>query len=58
MKYQIISGRPTTDELVAIEVAMSLHKREKLEPTIRKAGFGRPQLRKPLNIHFRFGRTK
>ena len=58
MKYQITSGTPTTDELAAIEVAMSFHKREEVNPIIRKAGFGRPQLRKPLNIHFRFGRTK
>jgi hypothetical protein len=58
MNYQIVSGTPTADELAAIEVAMSLHKRKVLEPTISKAGFGRPQLRKPMNIHFRFGRTK
>ncbi|CAB4679046.1 unannotated protein [freshwater metagenome] len=58
MKYSIVRGTPTADELKAIEHAMASHKREELVPTIRKSGFGRPQLRKPMNIHFRFGRTK
>jgi hypothetical protein len=55
MEYSIIKGEPTTEELTAIEYALSLHKREELVPVIRKSTFGLPQLRKPLHNNFRFG---
>jgi hypothetical protein len=55
MEYSIIKGEPTTEELTAIEYAISLHKREELVPVIRKSTFGLPQLRKPLHNNFRFG---
>ena len=57
MDYSIVKGEPTAEELTAIAYAMSLHKRKELVPVIRKSAFGRPQLRKPLHNHFRFGRT-
>lgn len=57
MNYSIVKGEPTVDEAIAIEFAMSHHKREELVPVIRKSLFGRPQLRKPLNDNFRFGRA-
>lgn len=57
MKYLIVKGEPTVEEAIAIEIAMSHHKREELEPVIRKSAFGIPQLRTPLNINFRYGRV-
>ncbi|TRZ58020.1 MAG: hypothetical protein D4S00_01510 [Streptomycetaceae bacterium] len=54
MRFEIVNGKPTADELIAIEAAMALHKREELTPVIRRSAFGLPQLRKPLNNHFRF----
>lgn len=57
MEYTIVNGEPTADEAIAIAFAMSYHKREELKPVIRKSLFGRPQLRKPLNENFRFGRA-
>ena len=57
MEFSIIKGEPTAEELMAIEHALSLHKREESVPVIRKSAFGRPQLRKPLNKNFRFGRS-
>jgi hypothetical protein len=57
MEYRIVKGEPTAEELTAIEYAMALHKREELVPVIRKSAFGLPQLRKPLQRNFRFGRT-
>ena len=57
MTYSIVKGEPTEDEAIAIEQAMLNHKREELEPVIRKSSFGRPQLRRPLNDNFRFGRV-
>lgn len=57
MKYRIVNGEPTVDEAIAIEFAMSHHKREELEPVIRKSAFGTPQLRTPLNNNFRYGRV-
>jgi len=58
MKYSIVRGTPTEEEFVAIEHAMKMHKRQEMVPIIRKSLFGRPQLRRPLNQHFRFGNTK
>ena len=55
MEYSIVKGEPTAEELMAIEHAISLHKREELVPVIRKSAFGLPQLRKPLHNNFRFG---
>lgn len=57
MEFSIIKGEATAEELMAIEHAMSLHKREELVPVTRKNVFGRPQLRKPLNKNLRFGRS-
>ena len=57
MEFSIIKGEATAEELMAIEHAISLHKREELVPVIRKSTFGRSQLRKPLNKNFRFGRS-
>ena len=57
MEFSIIKGEATAEELMAIEHAISLHKREESVPVIRKSIFGRPQLRKPLNKNFRFGRS-
>ena len=57
MEFSIIKGEATAEELMAIEHAISLHKREELRPVIRKSAFGRPQLRKPLNKSFRFGQS-
>jgi hypothetical protein len=54
MQFLIVKGTPTADELIAIEAAMALHKREELTPVIRRSAFGSPQLRKPWNNHFRF----
>lgn len=56
MKFSIIKGKATSDELIAIEHAMAKHIREELVPVIRKSIFGGPQLRKPLHNRFRFGR--
>ena len=55
MEYEIVKGEATSEELTAIEYAISLHKREELVPVIRKSAFGLPQLRKPLHNNFRFG---
>lgn len=57
MEFSIIKGEATAEELMAIEHAISQHKREELIPVIRKSTFGRPQLRRPLNKNFRFGRS-
>ncbi|CAB4857893.1 unannotated protein [freshwater metagenome] len=57
MKYKIIKGEPTADELLAIQAVIAKHVRAELVPVIRKSAFGLPQLRRPLNSGFSFGRT-
>jgi hypothetical protein len=55
MKYEIVKGVPTAEELQAIQVAMSNHKREELIPVIRRSVYGLPQLRQPLPQQSTFG---
>ena len=58
MGFSIAKGVPTPEELIAIEHAMSLHKREELTPVIARSEFGSPQLRKPFNANSQFGTRK
>jgi hypothetical protein len=55
MKYEIVNGVPTAEELQAIQAAMSHHKREELIPVIRRSLYGSPQLRQPLPQQITFG---
>jgi len=55
MKYEIVKGVPTAEELQAIQAAMSHHKREELIPVIRRSVYGSPQLRQPLPQQITFG---
>ncbi len=55
MRFEIIKGVPTPDELAAIEAAMAVHKREELKPVIRRSVYGLPQLRQPLPQQITFG---
>ena len=55
MKYEIIKGVPTAEELLAIQAVMSQHKREELTPVIRRSVYGSPQLRQPLPQQITFG---
>jgi hypothetical protein len=55
MKFEIVKGVPTAEELQAIQVAMSNHKREELIPVIRRSLYGSPQLRQPLPQQITFG---
>ena len=55
MKFEIIKGVPTAEELLAIQAVMSKHKREELTPVIRRSVYGLPQLRQPLPQQITFG---
>jgi hypothetical protein len=55
MKYEIVKGVPTAEELLAIQAVMSQHKREELAPVIRRSVYGSPQLRQPLPQQITFG---
>lgn len=55
MGFSIVKGVPTPEEQIAIEHAMSLHKREELTPVIARSEFGSPQLRRPFNANSQFG---
>lgn len=58
MEFSIIQGNPTPDEHIAIEYAISLHKREELIPIIQRSIFGSPQLRRPFDNSFQFNARK
>jgi hypothetical protein len=55
MKFEIIKGVPTAEELLAIQAVISQHKREELKPVIRRSVYGLPQLRQPLPQQITFG---
>jgi hypothetical protein len=55
MKFEIITGNPTADELAAIQAALAHHQREELKPVIRRSVYGLPQLRQPLPHQITFG---
>lgn len=55
MEFEIIKGSPSPEELAAIHIAMSSHKREELKPIIRRSVYGLPQLRQPMPQQITFG---
>jgi hypothetical protein len=58
MKFSIIKGDPTAQELEALKVALAQHKREELKPVIRRSVYGLPQLREALPHQITFGARK
>ena len=55
VKYNIVLGNPTSDELAAIEFAMSHHKPEVLKPVVKRSVWAKPVLRSALPQHIKFG---
>jgi hypothetical protein len=55
VKYDIVLGQPTADELAAIEFAMSHHKLEELKPVVKRSVWAKPILRSALPQHIKFG---
>jgi hypothetical protein len=58
MEFSIIKGDPTAQELEALKVALTQHKREELKPVIRRSIYGLPQLREALPHQITFGARK
>ena len=58
MGFSITNGEPTPEEFIAIQVAISQHKREVLKPVIRRSVYGLPQLRQALPHQLTFGARK
>jgi len=55
IKFSVISGHPTADELAAIELALANHKREELKPVIKRSVWARPIMRAALPQQIKFG---
>ena len=55
VRYDIVLGNPTSDELAAIEFAMSHHKHEVLKPVVKRSVWAKPVLRSALPQHIKFG---
>ena len=55
VKYDIVVGNPTSDELAAIEFAMTHHKHEVLKPVVKRSVWAKPILRLALPQHIKFG---
>ena len=55
VKYDIVRGNPTFDDVAAIDFAMSHHKHEVLKPVVKRSVWARPILRSALPQHIKFG---
>jgi hypothetical protein len=55
VKYDIVLGEPTMEEVSAIEFAMTHHKHEDLKPIVKRSVWARPILRSALPHHIKFG---
>lgn len=55
MKFEIIKGQPTPDEVAILEIAMIDHTRRALIPVVVRSVFSLPVLRKPLPHLITFG---
>ena len=55
IKYDIVLGNPTPEDVAAIEFAMSHHKYEDLKPVVKRSVWARPVLRSALPQHIKFG---
>jgi hypothetical protein len=55
VKYDVMLGQPTPEELLAIEFAMARHKHEDLKPVVKRSVWARPILRTALPQHIKFG---
>jgi hypothetical protein len=58
MKFTVVSGNPTPEELLALQAVLTNHKSVDLQPVIKRSVFGLPQLRQPLAHQITFGARK
>ena len=58
MKFTVTSGNPTTEELLALQAALTTRKPVDLKPVIKRSVFGLPQLRQPLPHQITYGARK
>jgi hypothetical protein len=58
MKFTVVSGHPTPEELLALQAVLANRKSVDLKPVIKRSVFGLPQLRKPLPNQITFGARK
>jgi hypothetical protein len=58
MKFSILSGNPSDEELLALKIAIDAHKVQNLKPVIKRSIFGTPQLRQPMPHQITFGARK
>jgi len=58
MKFTVTSGNPTTEELLALQAALTTRKQVDLKPVIKRSVFGLPQLRQPLPHQITYGARK
>lgn len=58
MKFTVTSGNPNTEELLALQAALTARKPVDLKPVIKRSVFGLPQLRQPLPHQITYGARK
>ncbi len=58
MKFTVVAGNPTPEELLAIQAVLADHKAVDLKLVIKRSVFGLPQLRQPLPHQITFGARK
>lgn len=58
MKFSVVTGNPTPEELQILEKVLKEHKELTLEPVIKRSAFALPKLRQLLPHQRTFGARK
>ena len=54
-KFEIISGKPSNEELAVITQAIAQHKRVEKDPFVKRSTWAQPQMRQPMPQALKFG---
>lgn len=55
VKFTIISGKPSNEELAILTQVLSQHKRVEKEPLVKRSTWAQPLMRAPMPQAIKFG---
>ena len=55
VRFSIISGKPTNEELAVLTQVLSQHKRVEKDPVVKRSTWAQPIMRSPMPQAIKFG---
>ena len=55
VRFSIISGKPTDEELAVLTQVLSQHKRVEKDPVVKRSTWAQPIMRSPMPQAIKFG---